>query len=338
MRSLKSKPDLNTLYEGIVNGDRVLLGKGITLIESSLGEDIELASTLLEKILPHSGKSLRIGITGIPGVGKSTFIESFGQHIVDGGTRLAVLSIDPTSSVTRGSILGDKTRMEKLSKDQRAFIRPSATALTLGGVAAHTRECMLLCEAAGYEVVIVETVGVGQSETAVRSMVDFFLLLMIAGAGDELQGIKKGIIELADGIVITKADGDNVDAAIRAKNVLVDALHFINGHATSWKPPVLTSSAYHGTGIADVWSMVQRFDEQSRSHGHFQTSRMLQNVSWFNEFFSDLLYSNLHIEDSLKELKRELESSVAEAKLPARAAAKKLMKAYHDMIRRSDDQ
>jgi len=226
--------------------------------------------------------------------------------------------------------------MEKLSKDQRAFIRPSATALTLGGVAAHTRECMLLCEAAGYDVVIVETVGVGQSETAVRSMVDFFLLLMLAGAGDELQGIKKGIIELADGIVITKADGDNVEPAIRARKVLADALHFINGPATSWKPPVLTSSAYNGKGIADVWSMVQRFDEQSKADGHFETSRMAQNVSWFNEFFSDLLYSDLLIANSLKGLKGELESSVAQAKLPARAAAKKLMTAYHDMIRRSD--
>ncbi len=335
-RSLKSKPDLNTLYEGIVNGDRVILGKAITLMESVLREDIEIASLLLEQILPHTGKALRVGITGIPGVGKSTFIEALGKNIVDDGKRLAVLSIDPSSSLTRGSILGDKTRMEKLSKEPRAFIRPSSTAMTLGGVAARTRECMLLCEAADYNVIIVETVGVGQSETAVRNMVDFFLLLMLSGAGDELQGIKKGIMELADGIVITKADGNNLDAARNARNVFAHALHFINVPASSWETQVLTASAHTGMGVGEVWRMIQRFHEQSRLLGYLEESRMVQSVAWFKDYFSELLHTDLYKAGSFKELERKLESDVAGAKLSARAAAEKLMIAYHEMIRKND--
>jgi len=304
-------------------------------MESSLPEDMAVASLLLEKILPKTGGALRIGITGIPGVGKSTFIESLGKRIIDDGKRLAVLSIDPSSSVTRGSILGDKTRMETLSKDQRAFIRPSSSALTLGGVTARTRECILLCEAAGYDVIIVETVGVGQSETAVKSMVDFFLLLMLAGAGDELQGIKKGIIELADGIVITKADGSNAEAAVSAKNVLVNALHFFNSPVSSWKTPVLTSSALTDSGVSEVWRMILQFENHSKASGHFERTRSAQNVSWFSEFFSDLLQADLHFNESLKEVKRKLESDVAHSRLPARSAAEKLMKSYYEMIRNS---
>jgi LAO/AO transport system kinase len=302
-------------------------------MESSLAEDMPLASLLLEQILPRTGHALRIGITGIPGVGKSTFIEALGKTIIGDGKRVAVLSIDPSSSLTRGSILGDKTRMETLSKDQRAFIRPSSTALTLGGVAAHTRECMLLCEAAGYDVIIVETVGVGQSETAVRGMVDFFLLLMLAGAGDELQGMKKGIIELADGIVITKADGSNMDAAMNTKNTLTNALHYVNNAVSSWNTPVLASSSLNNSGIAEVWSIILQFVEQSKASGHFDRSRSAQNVSWFGEYFSDLLRADLERNASLKEVKHTLESEVAHSKIPARLAAEKLIKSYHALIR-----
>jgi LAO/AO transport system kinase len=238
--------------EGILAGDRVILGRTITLIESLKPEHNDMALAVMERILPHTGKSIRIGITGVPGVGKSTFIEALGTLLTREGHRLAVLAIDPSSSISGGSIMGDKTRMEKLSADAHAFIRPSPSAGSLGGVARKTREAMLICEAAGFDVVLIETVGVGQSETLVHSMVDFFLLLMLAGAGDMLQGIKRGIMELADAVAITKADGDNLLASRRARHEYETALHYLTPSVPGWHPPVQTCSALTGEGIQEV--------------------------------------------------------------------------------------
>jgi LAO/AO transport system kinase len=234
---------------GILSGDRAILSRAITLVESSLDSDADLASQLVQEILPKTGNSIRIGITGVPGVGKSTFIESFGKLLVDKGHQVAVLAVDPSSQKTKGSILGDKTRMDQLAADKRAFIRPSPTGTTLGGVSAKTREAMLLCEAAGFDVILIETVGVGQSETAVKGMVDFFLLLMLAGAGDELQGIKKGIMEMADALFINKAEGKNLLEAKKAKANYSNALHLFPLGENSWSPKVLLGSSVDGTGL-----------------------------------------------------------------------------------------
>ncbi|WP_296705979.1 methylmalonyl Co-A mutase-associated GTPase MeaB, partial [Algoriphagus sp.] len=240
---MKKRLSLEDYRSGVLNGNRVRLSQAITLVESTLDQDLKLASELVQEILPHTGKSIRIGITGVPGVGKSTFIEAFGSLLLSEGKKLAVLAVDPSSQKSKGSILGDKTRMEKLAADKKAFIRPSPAGTTLGGVAAKTRETILLCEAAGFDVILVETVGVGQSETSVKSMVDFFLLLVLAGAGDELQGIKKGIMEMADGIVIHKAEEDNFAAAKRAKANYQNALHLFPKTESGWIPPVLTASS-----------------------------------------------------------------------------------------------
>ena len=242
--------------EGILRGVRIVLGQAITLVESSRAQDRTMAENLIEKLLTKTGRSIRIGITGVPGVGKSTFIEVFGKYLTALHMKVAVLAIDPSSKKTRGSILGDKTRMEELSKDPLAFIRPTSTGDAIGGVANATREAILLCEAAGYPVILIETVGVGQSEVAVRGMVDFFLLLMLAGAGDELQGIKKGIMEMADGIVIAKADGENSKMAKQAQADFQQALHWFQLPDSGWAPKVLTNSAFTKNGIAEIWAMI----------------------------------------------------------------------------------
>src|SRR6478609_11290562 len=257
--SPKTRLPLNDYVKGILKGDRFILGRAITVIESDLPADQMLAEKIMAKILPKAGNSIRIGITGVPGVGKSTFIEAFGKYLTGRNKKVAVLAIDPSSQKTKGSILGDKTRMDQLAVDPLAFIRPSATRLTLGGVASKTQETILLCEAAGFEVIIVETVGVGQSEVAVKNMVDFFLLLMLAGAGDELQGIKKGIMEMTDAMVITKADGDNVDHATRAQAEYQHALHLFPASSSGWEPRVVTASALKGKGIDAVWKMITEY-------------------------------------------------------------------------------
>lgn len=333
-QTIKPRPDITALTTGILQGNRVLLSQAITVIESNLEDDRKLSAGLLDKIIHATGKSIRIGITGVPGVGKSTFIEAFGKHITDAGKKLAVLTIDPSSQLTGGSILGDKTRMENLSRNPLAYVRPSPSGHTLGGVAEKTHDVILLCEAAGYDVIIIETVGVGQSEVHVKNMVDFFLLLMLAGAGDELQGIKKGIIEMADAIVITKADGENIKAASAAKASYEQALHLAPQSPSAWKPTVITSSAYTGAGIAEVWNIILTHRAQSVASGFFEENRKLQSIKWFEDNFERMLLSHIDSHASLKSEKEKLRILVAEQKISPSHAAESLMKAYHDEIRK----
>ncbi|MCA1784587.1 MAG: methylmalonyl Co-A mutase-associated GTPase MeaB, partial [Desulfobacteraceae bacterium] len=272
--------DLEALVQGIVDKNRRMIAKTMTLIESRVTEHQKLAAGVMEKILPLAGNSIRLGITGVPGVGKSTFIENLGVCLADAGHQVAVLAVDPSSKRSGGSILGDKTRMEKLSAHANAFIRPSPAGETLGGVAARTREMMLVCEAAGFDVVLVETVGVGQSETAVAAMVDFFLVLMIAGAGDELQGIKKGVLELADGIAINKADGDNQDRVARAKKDLENAMHMIIPATANWQTPVMTCSSVVENGTVPVWETVLEHKKICKTSGEFDQRRKSQALEW----------------------------------------------------------
>lgn len=273
--------------DGVLRGDRVTLARAITVVESELPSDAELAQRILEGLLAHAGGSRRLGITGVPGAGKSTFIDVLGMHLVqERGEKTAVLSIDPSSPISGGSILGDKTRMERLSQQEMAFIRPSPSKCHLGGVARRTRETMLLCEAAGYRNVIVETVGVGQSETAVRSMTDFFLLLMVAGAGDELQGIKRGIMEMVDGIAINKADGDNKPKAERARVEYTNALHLFPASADGWYPRVVTCSSVTGEGVAAIWELVLEHRATLEANGHFQARRRRQALDWMHQLIS----------------------------------------------------
>ena len=278
--------ELHTLAENIRSGNIRALGKGITLIESRKSAHAEQAAQLLELLLPFTGNSLRVGITGVPGVGKSTFIEAFGSYLTSQGHKVAVLAVDPSSRITGGSILGDKTRMEELSRDPNAYIRPSPAGETLGGVARRTRETMLLCEAAGYDVLIVETVGVGQSETTVASMVDFFMLLQLATAGDELQGIKKGVMELADAIIINKADLDHQKTEL-ARQQHVNALHILRPRSKNWTVPVLTVSALKQQGVAEVWQMLGSFSAAMRQSGEFDETRRRQAVDWMWSLLMD---------------------------------------------------
>jgi LAO/AO transport system kinase len=318
---------------GLLAGDRILLAKAITLAESTLAADQEQSARLFEKIIPHTGRSIRIGITGVPGVGKSTFIETFGNHITSLGKKIAVLTVDPSSMITRGSILGDKTRMENLSRNPLAFIRPTASGNALGGVANNTREAMLLCEAAGFEVILIETVGVGQSEVAVKNMVDFFLLLMLAGAGDELQGIKKGIMEMADALVITKADGDNITKASEAQAEYNHALHLFPPSESGWITKVHTCSATKNTGIVEVWKMIEEFTQQTQASGYFLENRRRQRLAWFHDCFNNILKHDLNRFASLHQVKTSLEQQVANQQLSAQAAAYQLMEQYYRAIR-----
>lgn len=314
--------------EGILKSDRVILSRAITLVESNLVTDIALAQELLEAIIPFSSKSIRIGITGVPGVGKSTFIESFGEYITAQDKKLAVLTIDPSSQLNKGSILGDKTRMESLSRNPNAFIRPSASGTTLGGVSGKTREVMLLCEAAGYDVIFIETVGVGQSETLVHGMVDFFLLLMLAGAGDELQGIKKGIMEMADAVVINKADGENMKAAQRAKVEYQNALHLFPSSDSGWIPEVKTCSALQGEGLSAIWEMIEKYVHQSKTNGFFVHNRKEQNLHWMKENIHSLLEQEFYTHPQVRKELNTIEKAVQSGELPALNAARILLQKF----------
>ena len=308
----QKKVEVDALFSGISSGDLSSLSRAITLIESTNPKDTEPAHALINRCLPLANKSIRIGITGVPGVGKSTFIEALGMQLIAMGHKVAVLAVDPSSSLSKGSILGDKTRMEDLVKSDRAFIRPSASGESLGGVARKTRESIILCEAAGFDVLLIETVGVGQSETAVHSMVDFFLLLKLAGAGDELQGIKRGIIEMADAIVINKADGDNIKAARLAKVEFNRALHLYPQKASGWTPKVVLSSALQATGIREVWKMISSYEELTKKSGYFETHRNDQSAYWLMQTIEERLKSDFfnkaQIKKALKEQLRLLES------------------------------
>jgi LAO/AO transport system kinase len=313
---------------GILRGDRTLLGRAITVIESKLAEDKVLSNAILQEILPQTGGALRIGITGIPGVGKSTFIESFGQYLISLGKRVAVLAIDPSSKKSRGSILGDKTRMENLAHHPQAFIRPSATGLSLGGVARSTRETMLLCEAAGYDIILIETVGVGQSETLVKGMTDFFLLLMLAGAGDELQGIKRGIMEMVDAVAINKADGDNQSKAGLAVAEYQHALHHLPKASSDFIPKVVSCSALEGSGIPEIWKIVQEYDDLTHQNGFFTKNRQLQNMDWMHEYIRQTLEDRFYENALVKEKAVKMEKDVREGKTLPVAAAQDLIKLF----------
>jgi GTPase len=307
--------------QGVLNDDRRLIAKTITLIESSLPAHQRLAQTIIDLLLPYAGKAIRLGITGVPGVGKSTFIESLGTMLVKKGHRVAVLAVDPSSKRSGGSVLADKTRMEKLAVEQRAFIRPSPSGGTLGGVARKTRETMILCEAAGFDVIIVETVGVGQSETAVASMVDFFLVLMIAGAGDELQGIKKGILELADAVAVNKADGDNVERAEFARKQYETALHFLAPSSPNWTPPVLTCSALGMIDIDVIWENVVKHHTIFSKTGELKANRKKQAVDWMwslvKDGLNDRFYQNPEVKKILPETIRAVENETIASTIAA---------------------
>lgn len=310
--------------EAILSGDRRALAKAITLVESQRDADREAAQTLLQTLLPHTGNSIRIGVTGVPGVGKSTFIETFGQHVIDQGHRLAVLAVDPSSPVAGGSILGDKTRMEMLSRADSAYIRPSPAGSALGGVAFKTRESLLMCEAAGYDVILVETVGVGQSEHQVAGMVDFFLLLMLPGGGDELQGIKKGILELADAIVVNKADGASEPLARTTQQHYRGAMSLLS-HDGFWEPKVMTCSALHGQGIETVWETIREYAESARSNGAFGSARATQNLAWMRQLIDELLRDTLARHPEVRAAMPDLEEAVRAAEQTPLAAAQAVL-------------
>lgn len=321
--------------EGIFKGDRTILSRAITLIESNLPEHIRQSQHIIEACLPHTGKSIRIGITGVPGVGKSSFIESIGNYLTQQGHKLAVLAIDPSSERSGGSILGDKTRMETLSAHPHTFVRPSPSAGTLGGVARKTRESILLCEAAGYDIIFVETVGVGQSETAVRSMVDFFLLLILAGAGDELQGIKRGIIEMADLLVITKADGSNIDHAKRAASEYTSALHMFPVSESGWTPCVLSCSALKNEGMEQIWQNILEYEKHIKKSGYFDISRKKQSLFWMNETIRDALNAHFYGNTEIQEQLLRLRDDVLNNKISSFIAAQLILDSYFNENKKS---
>ena len=328
-RFARRQLSVNDYVEGILKGNVTILGQAVTLVESTNPIHQQLAQEVIEKCLPYSGHSIRVGISGVPGAGKSTSIDEFGIHVLkEKGGKLAVLAIDPSSERSKGSILGDKTRMEKLSIHPDSFIRPSPSAGSLGGVARKTRETIILCEAAGFDKIFVETVGVGQSETACHSMVDFFLLIQLAGTGDELQGIKRGIMEMADGIVINKCDGDNVDACHRAATEFRNALHLFPMPESGWLPKVLCYSGFYALGIKEVWDMVYEYIDFVRSNGYFQQRRATQAKYWMYESINEQLLSNFYHHATITELLPQAEEDVLQGRLTSFIAAKRLLDTY----------
>ena len=325
-----ASPSVEALAEQVRSGHRRALAKAITLVESTRSDDQRIAQRLLELLLTRTGHAVRIGITGVPGVGKSTFIEAFGLHLIARRKRVAVLAVDPSSARSGGSILGDKTRMARLSAAPEAFIRPSPSGGSLGGVARRTREALLLCEAAGYDVVLVETVGVGQSEFAVASMVDFFLVLLLAGAGDELQGIKKGILELADALAINKADGDNIAHAAQAVAQYRSALNLFRHASAHWDPPVISVSALEGRGMDAVWSIIEDHRARLGAAGELDAKRRAQLHTWFWSMIDDGLKQHFLAREDVKQQLPELEAAVADARLTPTEAARRLLSVLDD--------
>ncbi len=319
---------LDRYVDGVLAGDRTVLAQTITLLESRNPEHRDLAGQVLQELLPSSGQSQRVGITGVPGVGKSTFIDQLGVNLTAAGHRVAVLAVDPSSSRTGGSILGDKTRMERLAVDPAAFIRPSPAGETLGGVTRSTRETMLVCEAAGFDVVLVETVGVGQSETVVAGMVDFFLVLMLSGAGDDLQGIKKGVLELADMVAVNKADGDNVRRAELAAAEYRSALHLMSVASPTWTPPVLTCSAMANTGLVELWDQIEVHRDKLTATGELTARRRIQQVEWMWSMLDDRLRQDLRADPGVTERLVELELAVEDGSIPATVAVDELWARY----------
>ncbi len=335
---LRKKPKrreftVDEYVQGIVQGNMTVLSQAVTLVESTKPEHQAIAQEVIEKCLPYAGNSVRIGISGVPGAGKSTSIDVFGLHVLEKGGKLAVLAIDPSSERTKGSILGDKTRMEKLSVHPKAFIRPSPSAGSLGGVARKTRETIILCEAAGFDKIFVETVGVGQSETAVHSMVDFFLLIQLAGTGDELQGIKRGIMEMADGIVINKADGNNIEKAQLAASHFRNALHLFPTPDSGWTPKVFTYSGFYGLGIKEIWDMIDEYFVYVKANGYFEYRRNEQAKYWMyesiNEHLRDSFYNNPTIETMLAAKERD----VLNGQVTSFVAAKHLLDTYYQLLK-----
>ncbi len=316
--------------EGVLARDRTILARAITLVESNAPAHQAMAQEVLKKLLPHTGQSIRVGITGVPGVGKSTFIDRLGVLLCQKGYHVAVLAVDPSSSVTGGSILGDKTRMEALSRCENAFIRPSPTGGTLGGVTRKSRETILVCEAAGFNVILVETVGVGQSEIAVRSMVDFFLLLMLTGAGDELQGIKKGTIELANAILFTKADGDNKPRAEAARAEYEMVVRYLPPLIEGWSPKVLTCSALTGEGVAEVWEVIETFRRQTTASGAFEAQRQVQRLDWMRALVEEHLYTLFFDHPAVRQILPDIEAAVMNDTLPPTTAAQMLLQKFEE--------
>lgn len=327
-KHLDQTSNSNDLFEKLSSGDVTSLGQAITLIESSLEKHKLQAETLIEKCLPLSGNSIRIGITGVPGVGKSTFIESWGNFLTQKGHKIAVLAIDPSSNTTGGSILGDKTRMNELATNEMAFIRPSPSAGSLGGVAQKTRESIILCEAAGFDVILIETVGVGQSEIAVHSMTDFFLLLMLSGAGDELQGIKRGIMEMADMITITKADGDNAIKANRASLEYKNALHLFPPSESGWIPTVTTCSALDKTGLGKIWENITSYKNHTMLNGYFNSKRSNQTQYWLNESIKEQLLESFNHNIDVKNYLISIETDLKNGTISPFKAAKECLKLF----------
>lgn len=327
-RPKRNQWTVNEYVEGILAGNITILSQAITMTESLKPEHHEIAQQVIEKCLPHASRSVRIGITGVPGAGKSTFIEAMGNKVTALGHKLAVLAIDPSSERTKGSVLGDKTRMETLVHNPHAFIRPSPSAGSLGGVARKTRECMILCEAAGFDVVFIETVGVGQSETAVHSMVDLFLLIQISGAGDELQGIKRGIMEMADMVAINKADGDNIQRAELTQRQFLNALSLFPMPESGWKPRVYTTSSIEGSGLTDLWGGIEDYLKFVKTNGYFERNRSRQAKYWMYETINSQLKDSFYHSPAIEPLLAEYEKRVLEDKISSFAAAKELLDRY----------
>jgi LAO/AO transport system kinase len=323
-----NQPTVEELVEGVLKDDRNLLARAITLIESNSAKHHEKSTQVLDKLLPHSGNSIRIGISGVPGAGKSTMIEAFGLYLLKQNHKVAVLTVDPSSSVSKGSILGDKTRMEYLSREKNCFIRPSPSGGNLGGVTRKTRETITACEAAGFDIILIETVGVGQSEITVRSMVDFFLLVMISGAGDELQGIKKGIIEISDALVFNKADGTNKQKAEIARAEFANAIHYLQPYTDEWQPKVLTASAVEGKGIDKIWEMIVDFVNLTKNKGIFDSQRNKQALEWMHALIKESLENDFYQNTEVNKEIKILEDKLLSGKARATSAAEYLMKKF----------